>query len=367
MKIAIICPNYPPACFEGGIAHYSRLLANYLKLRGHQVVAITSTEYSYPVANGKESEGVETIFVKGPWNQYTIRAFKKIVLNRKIDVLVLQYSPASFQQSFRLKWAVSNFGCPKITAFHTLWGEGLDRIIGIMNLIGSKKIIATNSEIMAILKRRLAFLLPKTYWIPIASNILKNSNKKNENQNGSKIISYFGMLYPGKGLDLILDVLEGLNQKSYNFCFKFIGGGMLNHESYEKTFRAKIKKRNLNGKVEHLGLISENEVSKWLNKSRFVFLPYESGLSDRRGSFMAALEHGKAVLSAPPIVDMPFLKNGENVLWPNNPSLDEYIKLAEKLFIDDELIRRLEKGAKELSSNFSWEKIAAAYEFALLN
>lgn len=367
MRIAIICPNFPPATFEGGIAHYSQWLAKSLALRDHKVYAITSTEYSIHVRDNKDSENIETIFVKGPWDHSTIKALKKVALDKKIDALILQYTPASFSRTFRVKWAVSDFGCKKITAFHTLWGKSFDRVLGILNLIGCQKIIATNSEIMTILKKRLPFLLRKTYWIPIASNIIKQAGKQNINSNDSKIISFFGMLYPGKGLDLILSVLEELNRKKYNFCFKFIGGGMLNHEQYEREFRFKIKGRNLNGIVEHLGLISENEVSKWLNKSRFVFLPYKSGLSDRRGSFMAALEHGKAVLSSPPVVDMPFLKNGENVLWPNNPSVDEYAKLAEKLLNDDALIRRLEKGTKEISSNFSWEKIASAYESALLN
>jgi glycosyltransferase involved in cell wall biosynthesis len=220
---------------------------------------------------------------------------------------------------------------------------------------------------MTIMKKRLPFLLRKTFWIPIASNILKTAGQKNENLNDSKIISFFGMLYPGKGLDLILDVLEELNRKDYDFCFKFIGGGMLNQESYERTFLSKIKSRNLTGKVELMGLIPAEEVSKWLNTSRFIFLPYERGLSDRRGSLMAAIEHEKAILTSPPAVAMRFFKNGENILWPKHPSYSEYIELAEKLLNNDQLISRLEKGSKKLSSNFSWKKIAEAYESALLN
>ena len=366
MKIAIVCPNYPPAYFEGGIAHYSRLLADHLKLRGHQVFVITSSEYSYSNVKGKESEAVQRIFIRGPWNHNSIEAFKKVTAKEKIDALILQYSPSSFKITFRIKWAISKFSCNKITAFHTLWGEGFDRIIGVLNLIGTKKIVATNSEIMSILKKRLPFLLKKTYWIPIGSNIPNNFCKETENLCDSKLISYFGMLYSGKGLDLILDVLEGLNRKNYNYHFKFIGGGMLNHESYEKAFLAKIKQRNLSENVSCSGLISENEVSKWLIKSRFVFLPYERGLSDRRGSLMAAIEHGKAVLTAPPAVAMHLFKNGENILWPKHPTLNEYIKLSEKMLNDDELISRLEKGAEELSNNFRWQKIATAYESALL-
>ena len=103
----------------------------------------------------------------------------------------------------------------------------------------------------------------------------------------------------------------------------------------------------------------------WLSMSRFVFLPYDQGLSDRRGSFMAAIYHKKAVLTSPPIVRMSALKNGINVIWPEQTSLEHYIKLTEKMLDDSKLIQRLEKGAEELSSQFKWEKIAAAYESVL--
>jgi glycosyltransferase involved in cell wall biosynthesis len=367
MRIAIICENFPPASFEGGIAHYSHWLAKSLKLRGHKIYAITSTEYSLPVHSEEKIDEIARIYIKGPWNHHTIIVFKKIIFEKSLDVLILQYTPASFSLTFRLKWAFSRFDCQKIMVFHTLWGKDFDRIIGILNLVGCKKIIATNSEIMAILKRRMPFLIKKTYWIPIASNIKRHNWRKYKNSNDSKIISFFGMLYPGKGLDLILNVLEELSQKYNNFNFKFIGGGMLNHESYERAFLKEIKRRKLIGRVELLGLISPKEVSKWLGISRFVFLPYERGLSDRRGSLMAAIDHGKAILTAPPAVPMNLFKNGKNILWPNRPSQNEYVELAEKLLNDDQMISRLERGAKELSSNFKWENIAKAYESVLLN
>ena len=361
MRIAIICQNFPPASFEGGISHYSSLLAKFLKIRGHKIYAITSTEYSIPVSDSEKSYGVETIFVKGPWNHKTVRRIRKIAIYKRINILILQYSPASFHITFRLKWALSRFPCQKITTFHTLWGKGFDRIIGIMNLIGCKKIIATNSEIMAILEKRLPFLLKKTYWIPIASNIIPNSKKDEINQNETPIISYFGMLYPGKGLELILDVIELLKKKGYNFSFKFIGGEMLGCEAYGQLIRKEIIKKELCGYVEILGLVSGSEVSEWLYKSRFIFLPYEMGLSDRRGSLMAAIAHGKAILTSFPKVMMPYLKNGRNIYWPESLCKIGYMNAAKKLLEDDKFVHRLEEGAKKLSKKFTWCKIGADY------
>ena len=363
MKIAIVCQNYPPATFEGGISHYSALLAKSLLRLGHEVYAFTSTEFTRPMTEYREPDGVKIIEIRGPWNYDSVKAIKEMAKHIKINALILQYAPASYSTSFRTKWALTRLPCQKITAFHTLWGRGHDKLIGLLILFGCDKIISTNSEIMTLLEKHLPFLLRKTFWIPIGSNILPSDHQ--ERPSMGCLFSYFGMLYPGKGLDLILDVLEILKKRGHRFSFKFIGGAIPEHDSYEKRFRKICKKRNLNGVVEHLGTIPAEEVSRLLQESRIIFLPYDSGVSDRRGSLMAALVHGKAVLTSSPRIPTKLFKNGINMIWPNESSPLAYVALIERLLSDDSMVARLEQGAKDLSSHFGWERIAAEYELVI--
>lgn len=365
MKIGIICQNYPPAMFEGGISHYSRLLAEGLNQRGHNVYALTSTEFTKLASEIEKPANVEIIRLDGPWSHSTVRKIKAIADKLGIEVLILQFSPASFNKSFRVMWGLTRFHCQKITAFHTLWGKGSDRILGVLTLWGSKKIIATNSEIMFLLEKYLPHLLARTYWIPIGSNIIPPAQDDVAHHSPIPLISYFGMLYPGKGLDLILDCLQEMRNRGHTFKFKFIGGGMLEHEQYEKNFREKIADRALQGDVEHLGLVPEEVVSMWLFQSRFVFLPYDRGLSDRRGTLMAAMAHGKAVLTSPPAVDMPFFKNGLNICWPEDNTLEGYIDLMERLLRNDMLVAHLESGMRTLAPHFCWHRIVAEHELVL--
>jgi glycosyltransferase involved in cell wall biosynthesis len=366
MLIGIICQNFPPASVEGGISHYSLRLAEALVEQGHRVVAITSTEFTLSSASGERIPGLAIKPVKGPWNQKSVREIRRIAMADPYDALVLQYSPASFKWSFRLAWSIAAFPCQKITAFHTLWGGGLDRLLGLLMLFGCRKIIATNSEVMVLLERHLPFFLCKTYWIPIGSNIQPTA-ARTAATHGSEgpIFCYFGMVYPGKGLSLILDVLKGLKDQGVHFRFKFIGGGMPGAEGLEKDLQREIVEKGLQDRVEHLGLVTQEEASSWIQSSRFIFLPYDSGLSDRRGSFMAAIAHGKAVLTTPPAVEMAFLKNGFNVLWPEKPSAEGFLLIIEKLLRDDGLLATIEKGAAELSRQFQWRKIARDYELVL--
>ncbi|MDY6950056.1 MAG: glycosyltransferase family 4 protein [Thermodesulfobacteriota bacterium] len=365
MRIGIVCQNYPPARFEGGISHYSALLAAHLASLGHEVFAITSTEFTLAQRALNASRGIKIRLVKGPWGFDAVGVIRQMAISIAMDAVILQFSPASFNKPFRAAWALTPFPCQKITAFHTLWGKGLDRLMGLLMLFGTPKIIATNSEIITILERRLPLLLKRTYWIPIGSNILPSHQERQREEFSTPSISYFGMLYPGKGLDTILDALEALMKQGYRFAFRFIGGGMLDLESYEKAFGRDIENRGLKGAVECLGLIPAEDVSRHLAQSRFLFLPYESGLSDRRGSFMAAIAHKKAVLTSPPIVEMPFLRNGHNVLWPQKASVPAYVECMERLLQDDDLVAHLERGAGELSRHFRWEKIAHDYDLVM--
>jgi glycosyltransferase involved in cell wall biosynthesis len=173
------------------------------------------------------------------------------------------------------------------------------------------------------------------------------------------------MLYSGKGLDLILECLRRLKEGGYSFTFKFVGGGMIAQEEYEAAFRKDIFRRNLQDEVEHLGLVADWEVSHWLSRSRFVFLPYDRGVSDRRGTLMAAIAHGRAVLTSPPAVEMPCFKNGVNICWPNQHAVGEYLPWMERLLRDDRLIERLETGARRLAPLFDWRQIVLDHELVL--
>jgi glycosyltransferase involved in cell wall biosynthesis len=365
MRIGIICQNFPPASFEGGISHYSHKLAEHLTLRGHEVFAITSTEFSKADNGNSQANGTEIVCINGPWSMKSVLSIKRKTQQLQLDTIILQYSPASYDWRFRLLWAITPFACNKITAFHTLWGGEFDKIIGLLNLLGGNQIIATNSEIMTILENWVPGLLKKTIWIPIGSNIAPLSTEQKPTINEVPLISFFGMMYPGKGLNLILDVLSQLKIIGCKFNFKFVGGGMLGHREYELHYKNKIEKRELSDCIEHLGLISESEVSYWLNQSRFLFLPYERGLSDRRGSFMAGIAHQKAILTSPPIVEMRLLVNGDNVIWPENPTVAGYVEKMEEMIRDDNMIARIEAGAAKIADYFSWDNIANDYELAI--
>jgi len=364
MRIGIICQNYPPAISEGGISHYTSHLVDGLICRGHQVIAISSTEFTHASGYEKVQNRFKLALVPGPWRKEAVAIIKRTARYHKLDFLILQYSPASFHYRFRVAWALAPMPCPKITAFHTLWGKSADRLIGILMLLGAQKVIATNSEVLFLIEKYLPYFLRKTYWVPIGSNIVPDRSFKQKPE-VVPLISFFGMIYPGKGTDTILGVINELKELNYKFKFKFIGGIQEKGSGFERDLNSRIRHSGMTGYVSNTGLLPAEEVSTLISKSRFMLLPYGGGLSDRRGSFMAAIAHSKAVLTSPPAVQMKFIQNGIHAIWPEKRSTGAYTDIARKLLKEDRLIRRLESGAKELFANFGWDRIAGEYERVL--
>jgi len=132
--------------------------------------------------------------------------------------------------------------------------------------------------------------------------------------------------------------------------------------AYLKRIESLIEELGLTDRVLWTGYTPPPEVSANLLASDICVLPYRDGASFRRGSFMAALAHGLPIVSTRPRVDVPELRQGENILLvpPDAP-----VALAEalaRLASDAELRRRLGEGAARLAQSFTWERIAEKTE-----
>jgi glycosyltransferase involved in cell wall biosynthesis len=89
-----------------------------------------------------------------------------------------------------------------------------------------------------------------------------------------------------------------------------------------------------------------------------VVLPYRDGVSFRRGSLMAALAHGCAVISTEPSRALPELKDGENIRLVPPESAPALVLAVTELLHAPELRARLGQGARKLAGAFRWDAIA---------
>ena len=88
-------------------------------------------------------------------------------------------------------------------------------------------------------------------------------------------------------------------------------------------------------------------------------LPYRDGVSFLHGTFHAALAHGVPIVTTRPRLPLPELVDGGNVLLVPPEQPEALAEAITQLAGAPGLRRMLREGAKTLSEQFRWEKIAA--------
>ncbi len=132
------------------------------------------------------------------------------------------------------------------------------------------------------------------------------------------LLCYFGFLNASKGGEMLVDVLANLVEQGYDAHLLMIGGRVgasdPTNYAYLQQVEARIEQLGLTPRLHWTGHVPAPEVSAAFLASDLCLLPYQDGASYRRGSFMAALEHGMPIVTTTPEVPYPDLVDGETLL-----------------------------------------------------
>jgi glycosyltransferase involved in cell wall biosynthesis len=218
------------------------------------------------------------------------------------------------------------------------------------------------------MRKYFPFFLKKARHIPIGSNIKPSSvvngdfislRKKYSVKPDELIIAYFGMVYPGKGMRMLLKTAKILNRKlELDFKLFIIGGGISDVPEYIQERKNLVSTLGIPDKIVFTGRIDSTEVAGLLSASALVILPFASGASDRRGTLMAALACNKAIVTTRPDLDIDLFRNGENMIWPDHVCAENLAETTKRVIEDPALRQKLERGAGDLAQNYRWDNIA---------
>jgi glycosyltransferase involved in cell wall biosynthesis len=110
--------------------------------------------------------------------------------------------------------------------------------------------------------------------------------------------------------------------------------------------------------VHWTGYTSPEEVSANLLAADVIVMPYRDGVSFRRTTFIAALCHGRPVVTTQPAIGLAELRDGENVLLVPPRDAAALAEAIARLADDSQLRARLSAGAEALGRQFDWATIA---------
>lgn len=254
------------------------------------------------------------------------------------------------------------------------WAGGKDVAYSSGTLLrDSDAVVALCERHRAMMAKEWPAVSSKTVLIPpppnlrIASNVNNDARRKGRAKLGLApehfVVSFFGYLYPIKGVDTLLRAFAKVASQRPQTRLLFIGGkvglDVAGGASYFEEMQSLAKELGIEGKTIWTGAFKseEEEASQYLYASDVCVLPFLEGVQLNNSSFASIVAHGvPTIVTRGPLMDTVFV-HGENVLTCEPRNVDA---VADHLFniMDDPGLRdRLAAGALRFAEEwFSWEK-----------
>jgi glycosyltransferase involved in cell wall biosynthesis len=369
MRIGIVTGEYPP--MQGGVGAYSQILAKTFAQQGHSVYVLSDHRAR------EDHKNIDLTNTVTKWRFGELRAINRWASANRLDVISFQFETAAYAMSPWVHFLPNIVRhTPVVTTFHDLLPPYLFPKAGglrdwiVMRLARSSAgVIATNHEDMQRLEH-----LPFAKIIPIGSNILtptpSNFNRAEwRHKSGADgkdfLLAYFGFINRSKGVDILLTAVARLRESGCQIKLVMIGGRIGSSDPtntlYANEIDSLITKLNLQNAIHWAGFVEASQVSNYLEACDVVVLPYRDGASYRRGSLMAAIQHGCAIVTTEPSVNIPVFSNGENMALVPRDDHMEVAGAVQQLINAPVAIQRLRDGAKSLRTLFDWGTIAKNY------
>jgi glycosyltransferase involved in cell wall biosynthesis len=381
MKIGLVSGEFPPQ--EGGVGAFTQELARAFHHDGHEVHIISSRDTRPETAERtfrSRNEPVNLEFAQlhprlERWRWPSLATIVDIVLRSEVEIVNIQYQAAAYNMNSAainiLPWRLRGIAKCVVT-FHDLRIPYLFPKAGFLrrsavNFMArhADGVIVTNQADYETLR---PLLTAPPAQIPIGSNISTYSPNLIEiaevrEQLGINdddfLLGYFGFLNESKGAEILLSALAHIDSR---YHLIFIGGQTgtsdPNNAAYLLQMKQLITDLDLTDRVHWTGFLTDSRVSTYLQAVDLMVMPYRDGASLRRGTLMAALAHGRPLITTEPARPAPELKHKHNVWMVPSNDVPSLIRAIETLAGDPDLRYTIGQNARHTSSLFTWDKIA---------
>ncbi len=373
MRILFITGEYPPQ--PGGVGDYTQRLAQTLALAGYEVVTLTAAQGRWRLwqATSSGDKALPTPRNGASWRLLAAVRLAKIVRRFRPTWCHIQYQTGAYNLQIgvnMLPLLLRRTGIATAITYHDLLPPYLFPKAGpVRNWVtllparSATAVVATNPEDEATL--RAAGVQPRL--IPIGANI-EPSLPPDYHRDAWRthlgvtaneaLIGYFGLLSPGKGIDLLIDVVA--DQPHWHLLI--IGGGATSptDRAYAESVQQRLTTTGLHHRVIVTGHVTAPQVSAYLSACDVIALPFRDGASLRRGSLLAALAHGCVIVTTPPAsAATAAALTGAVQFAAAQP--DALTTAIGGLLANPVARTRLSEAARTVARRFDWQLIAAAH------
>lgn len=361
--------TYPPK--QCGIATFSNDLRNSLLLHDNAVsiMALSDDSLEYQYTD-------EVVFnIKQNFKQDYIKAAAFINASSAIDLVILQheygiYGGRDGEYVLDLAKLIHK---PYVLITHTvlprpskhqkqILNELCHRATGIVCMTeGSRDLLINLYEAPIELIRVIA------HGVPDFTKHSQLELKKSYGYDGQQIISTFGLIGPGKGLELGIRAIAELVPKYSNIRYLILGQThpMLQRyegEKYRQMLIALVDELNLSNNVNFVNkYLTTQELGEYLYMTDIYLSPYPNMDQAVSGTLAFAIGCGRAIVSTAYAYAYEVLREGRGLLAQEAKPISVAV-LLEQILTSRELSESLKNKAYELGKTWTWPNIGGEYK-----
>ncbi len=209
--------------------------------------------------------------------------------------------------------------------------------------------IITTDELNLLRLKKLFLIKDRVFKLPTGSNFIIDNFECEIKFNEVLNICFWGYIMKGKGIRDYIFLADNFENEKVKFFF--IGDTPENPTEEDQHLKNQILDSK---KITYLGFLQDKNLIEELCKMHIIILPFEDGLSERRGSFMLAMQLGRIVITTIPKFEIEGLVNNLNVLFFNNPV--ELNQILNSLLKNPELLKTISINAKNWYNSYHSEE-----------
>lgn len=306
-----------------------------------------SSDYTARLEQSLVAAGVEVeVFTGKSWTMRSAPALVRELARLVPDIVHMQYPTTGY--GWKLGPQAMGLLRSMVLTFHEAsQGHPLRKVSLYPFALRNSRLVFTNEYERAFVQRLAPWTRNRSEVIPIGSNVRVTTGFVDRPPH---TITYFGLIRPQKGLEEVIELARLMQDRSPRWRVRVVGRLMPGWEDFFQRLRRRADGLLVDWQT---GLDGE-ALSRALASSEIAYLPYPDGASERRGSLIALLANGAAVITTkgphtPPSMD-------DAVLYASSPR--QAATLIESLDEHPDRKSRIQRQARLYASKFDWEEIA---------
>ena len=359
--------TYPPR--ECGLATFTQDLARELDkvklLNRPVVIAMSNDRYNY---------GSRVIMEIQQFDRESYINTAKAVNNTDIELVVIEHEYGIFggEAGEYITDFINNLKIPFITTLHTVLPSPSEKQKEVLKFIGAKcsKIVTMAKNTIPVLESVYDIPASKIevihHGVPYRIVEPREKLKKKYGFAGRNVISTFGLLSPGKGLEYGIEAIAKVAEKHRDVIYLILGQThpVVKREQGETYREMLVQLVDRLGIKEHVMFVdkylTKDEIITYLQMSDIYMTPYLGRDQAVSGTLAYAVGYGRVIVSTPYSYAREMLADGRGLLaeFRNADSLAEKIMYV----LDNPKAKKeMEKRTLSVGMSMMWGNIANQY------